>query len=114
MSLGYASAHMRSPFFGRYRAVMLVQNAVPPVAIREMVDIQPGQLLLESKGGGGVVVASEPLYGTSAVWTIAIRNMEFILTGVSLMFFLSCGFNRSRAPSLCWRGVLKVAPVGSQ
>ncbi|CAJ1444026.1 unnamed protein product [Effrenium voratum] len=29
----------------RYRAVMLVQNAVPPVAIREMVDIQPGQLL---------------------------------------------------------------------
>lgn len=29
----------------KYRAVMLVQNAVPPVAIRDMVDIQPGQLL---------------------------------------------------------------------
>ena len=29
----------------KYRYVMLVQNAVPPVAIRDMVDIQPGQLL---------------------------------------------------------------------
>ena len=29
----------------KYRAVMLVQNAVPPVAIRDMVDIEPGQLL---------------------------------------------------------------------
>jgi len=29
----------------RYRAVMLVQNSVPPVSIREMIDIDPGQLL---------------------------------------------------------------------
>jgi len=29
----------------RYRAVLLVQNAVPPVALREMIDIEPGQLL---------------------------------------------------------------------
>lgn len=36
------SVNAESP---RYRAVMLVQNAIPPVAIREMVDIQPGQLL---------------------------------------------------------------------
>lgn len=36
------SVNAKSP---RYRAVMLVQNAIPPVAIREMVDIQPGQLL---------------------------------------------------------------------
>lgn len=36
------SVNGKSP---RYRAVMLVQNAIPPVAIREMVDIQPGQLL---------------------------------------------------------------------
>jgi len=36
------SVNSKSP---KYRVVMLVQNAVPPVAIREMVDIQPGQLL---------------------------------------------------------------------
>ncbi|CAE7790944.1 unnamed protein product, partial [Symbiodinium sp. KB8] len=29
----------------KYRMVMLVQNEVPPVAIRDMVDIEPGQLL---------------------------------------------------------------------
>eukprot|EP00933_Yihiella_yeosuensis_P009780 TRINITY_DN11588_c0_g4_i1.p1 TRINITY_DN11588_c0_g4~~TRINITY_DN11588_c0_g4_i1.p1 ORF type:complete len:145 (-),score=18.54 TRINITY_DN11588_c0_g4_i1:76-510(-) len=29
----------------RWRMVMLVQNDVPPVAIREMIDIEPGQLL---------------------------------------------------------------------
>lgn len=29
----------------KYRMVMLVQNSIPPVPIREMVDIEPGQLL---------------------------------------------------------------------
>merc|ERR1712039_764602 len=29
----------------RYKAVMVVQNAAPPIAIREYMDIEPGQLL---------------------------------------------------------------------
>merc|ERR1712150_246767 len=29
----------------KYRAVLLVQNEVPPVPIRQMLDIEPGQLL---------------------------------------------------------------------